>query len=44
MKLVENVGLLKSEINLYCDLPHMKLMLHEWKLLKTKTNHSFSLS
>ena len=36
MRLGEGVGLLKSDINLDCDIPHIKLISHPWRRLKTK--------
>ena len=36
MRLGEGVGLLKSDINLDCDIPHINLVPHPWRRLKTK--------
>ena len=36
MRLGEGVGLLKSDINLNCKTPHIKLVPHPWRRLKTK--------
>jgi len=36
MRLGEAVGLLKSDINLDCDIPHIRLIPHPWRRLKTK--------
>ena len=36
MRLGEGVGLLKSDINLDCDIPHIRLIPHPWRRLKTK--------
>jgi len=36
MRLGEGVGLLKSDINLNCKIPHIKLVPHPWRRLKTK--------
>ena len=36
MRLGEAVGLLKSDINLDCDIPHINLIPHPWRRLKTK--------
>ena len=36
MRLGEGVGLLKSDINLDCDIPHINLIPHPWRRLKTK--------
>jgi site-specific recombinase XerD len=38
MRLGEGVGLLKSDINLDCDIPHIKLIPHPWRRLKTKSS------
>ena len=36
MRLGEGVGLLKSDINLACEIPHINLIPHPWRRLKTK--------
>ena len=36
MRLSEGAGLLKSDINLDCEIPHINLILHPWRRLKTK--------
>ena len=36
MKLGEGVGLLKSDIKIDCDIPHIRLIPHPWRRLKTK--------
>ena len=36
MRLGEGVGLLKSDINIDCEIPHIKLVPHPWRRLKTK--------
>ena len=36
MRLGEGVGLLKSDINLNCEIPHIRLIPHRWRRLKTK--------
>jgi len=36
MRLGEGVGLLKSDINLDCEIPHINLVPHPWRRLKTK--------
>ncbi len=36
MRLGEGVGLLKSDINLNCEIPHINLIAHPWRRLKTK--------
>ena len=38
MRLGEAVGLLKSDINLDCKIPHIKLVPHVWRSLKTKSS------
>ena len=35
MRLSEATGLLSSDIKLDCDLPHIQLVLHPWRRLKT---------
>ena len=36
MRLGESVGLLKSDINLNCEIPYISLIPHPWRRLKTK--------
>ena len=36
MRLGEGVGLPKSDINLNCEIPHIRLIPHLWRRLKTK--------
>ncbi len=36
MRLGEGVGLLKSDFNLNCEIPHIRLIPHPWRRLKTK--------
>jgi len=38
MRLGEGVGLLKSDINLDCEIPYIKLIPHPWRRLKTKSS------
>ena len=38
MRLGEGAGLLKSDINLNCELPHISLIPHPWRRLKTKSS------
>ena len=38
MRLGEGVGLLKSDINIYCKIPHINLIPHPWRRLKTKSS------
>ena len=38
MRLGEGVGLLKSDINLDCDIPHIRLIPHPWRRLKTRAS------
>jgi integrase len=38
MRLGEAVGLLKSDIYLDCEIPHIKLVPHVWRSLKTKSS------
>ena len=38
MRLGEGVGLLKSDINLNSDIPHINLIPHPWRRLKTKSS------
>ena len=39
MRLGEGVGLLKSDINLNSEIPHIRLTPHPWRRLKTKGSH-----
>ena len=39
MRLGEGVGLLKSDINLDCEIPHIKLIPHAWRSLKTRSSN-----
>ena len=39
MRLGEGAGLLKSDINLDCEIPHIRLIPHPWRRLKTKGSH-----
>ena len=38
MRLSEACGLLSSDINLDCDLPHIQLVPHPWQRLKTPSS------
>ena len=38
MRLGEGVGLLKSDINLNSEIPHIRLIPHPWRRLKTKSS------
>ena len=38
MRLGEGVGLLKSDINLNSNMPHINLVLYLWRRLKTIRN------
>ena len=38
MRLGEGVGLLKSDINLNCVIPHINLVPHPWRRLKTRSS------
>ena len=38
MRLGEGVGLLKSDINLNCEIPYIRLVPHAWRRLKTKSS------
>ena len=38
MRLGEAVGLLKSDINLDCDIPHIRLISHPWRRLRTRSS------
>ena len=39
IRLDEGVGLLKSDINLDCDIPYIKLVPHAWRPLKTRSSN-----
>ena len=41
MRLGEGVGLLKSDINLNCEIPHIRLIPHPWRRLKTKASERY---
>jgi len=41
MRLGEAVGLLKSDINLNCKIPHIRLIPHPWRRLKTKASERY---
>ena len=41
MRLGEGAGLLKSDINLNCEIPHIRLTPHPWRRLKTKTSKRY---
>jgi len=41
MRLGEGVGLLKSDINLDSEIPHIKLIPHPWRRLKTKGSQRY---
>ena len=38
MRLGEGVGLLKSDINLNSEIPHIRLIPHPWRRLKTRSS------
>ena len=38
MRLGEGAGLLKSDINPDCEIPHIRLIPHPWRRLKTKSS------
>ena len=38
MRLGEGVGLLKSDMKLDCEIPHISLIPHPWRRLKTKSS------
>ena len=40
MRLGEGAGLLKSDINLDCEIPHIRLIPHPWRRLKTRASES----
>jgi integrase len=41
MRLGEGVGLLKSDINLDCEIPHINLVPHPWRRLKTRGSQRY---
>ena len=41
MRLSEGAGLLKSDINLDCEIPHIRLIPHPWRRLKTKASERY---
>ena len=41
MRLGEGAGLLKSDINLKTELPHIKLIPHPWRRLKTRGSERY---
>jgi integrase len=41
MRLGEGVGLLKSDINLNCEIPHIRLIPHPWRRLKTRSSERY---
>jgi integrase len=41
MRLGEAVGLLKSDINLDCEIPHIRLIPHRWRRLKAKASERY---
>ena len=41
MRLGEAVGLLKSDINLDCEIPHINLVPHPWRRLKTRGSQRY---
>ena len=41
MRLGEGVGLLKSDINLDCEIPHINLVPHPWRSLKTRGSQRY---
>ena len=41
MRLGEGVGLLKSDINLDCEIPYINLIPHPWRRLKTRSSKRF---
>jgi len=42
MRLGEGVGLLKSDLKLDCDMPHIRLIPHQWRRLKTRTSERYN--
>ena len=41
MRLGEGAGLLKSDINLDCEIPHIRLIPHPWRRLKSRTSERY---
>ena len=41
MRLGEGVGLLKSDINLNSEIPHIRLIPHPWRRLKTRASERY---
>jgi len=41
MRLGEGVGLLKSDIKLDCEIPHIRLIPHPWRRLKTRSSERY---
>ena len=41
MRLSEALGLSKDDINLNCEIPHMRLIPHPWRRLKTRTSERY---
>jgi integrase len=41
MRLGEGVGLLKSDFNLNCEIPHIRLIPHPWRRLKTRDSQRY---
>ena len=41
MRLGEGAGLIKSDINLNFEIPHIRLIPHPWRRLKTKSSERF---
>ena len=41
MRLSEAVGLSKDDINLNCEIPHIRLIPHPWRRLKTRTSERY---
>ncbi|MDC1055619.1 tyrosine-type recombinase/integrase [bacterium] len=41
MRLSEALGLSKDDINLNCEIPHIRLIPHSWRRLKTRTSERY---
>ena len=41
MRLSEDLGLSKDDINLNCEIPHIRLIPHPWRRLKTRTSERY---
>ena len=41
MRLSESLGLSKDDINLNCEIPHIRLIPHPWRRLKTRTSERY---